>query len=145
MYKHTQIGKMLVSVVGITALITGLAGVLALEYLELAPIIIIFSISGILLICLMLFSTLTITVKEDYISIKYGIGLIKKKFQIKDLDNWQAISYKGGYGFGPRLTSEGWFFNVANSGAVKFSFKDNKAFFVGTNEPYELVSAINSI
>ena len=77
MYKHTQIGKLLVSVVGVTALVTGLAGILALEYLELAPAIILFSISGILLVCLMLFSTLTITIRNDLVIVKYGIGLVQ--------------------------------------------------------------------
>ena len=143
MYKHTQIGKMLVSVVGLTALITGIAGILAIEYLELAPAIILFSISGITLICLTLFSTLTIIVKDDLVIVKYGIGLIQKRFHIHELESWQAISYKGGHGFGPRLTAEGWFFNVSNSGAVRFDLKNGKTFFAGTNEPSKLAKAIS--
>ena len=144
MYKHTQTGKLLVSVVGITALVTGLAGIFALEYLELAPAIILFSISGILLICLMLFSTLTISVSDNLVVVRYGIGLIQKRFHIDEIESWQTIAYKGGHGFGPRLTSEGWFFNVANSGAVRFDLRNGKTFFAGTNEPEKLSKYLSS-
>ena len=144
MYKKTQIGKLLISIVSFTVLITAIGGTLALEYLSLAPTVILYSISGILLICLMLFSTLTIVVESNLITIRYGIGLIRKRIQIDQLDSWQAIEYKGGHGWGPRLTSEGWFFNVAESGAVRLNYKNGKVFFFGTNEPKKVIDALDS-
>lgn len=144
MYKHTQIGKLLVSVVGFTAIVTSLAGIFTLEYLELAPAIILLSISGILVVCLMLFSTLTITIRNNSVIVKYGIGIVQKQFLIDEIESWQAISYKGGHGFGPRLTAEGWFFNVSNAGAIKFNLKNGKTFFAGTNEPEKIAMVLNS-
>ena len=39
-------------------------------------------------------------------------------------------------------SSEGWFFNVANSGAVRLKLEGGKTFFVGSNEPKKLAQAL---
>jgi hypothetical protein len=144
MYKKTQIGKSIISVVGFTALITGLVGILAREYIGLAPTIILLSISGILLFCLITFSTLTVKIDRGILTVRYSFGIIKKKIELRRISSWTPIEFMGGHGWGPRKTSEGWFFNVSNSGAVKLNLEGGKTFFVGTNEPKKLALALNS-
>ena len=142
MYKRTQIGKLMIGVVGTAALALGLAGIIARKYLDLAPFIILMSISGILLICLILFSTLSVKVENDMVIVKYGIGLVRKKFLKEQIIDLEEIEYMGVHGWGPRLTSEGWFFNVKNSGAVKLYLKNSKIFFIGTDDSNKLSEAI---
>lgn len=145
MYKKTQIGKSIISVVGTTALILGMVSILAREYIGLAPTIILLSISGILLFCLIAFSTLTVKINRGILTVSYSFSIIQKKIELKEIISWTLIEYMGGHGWGPRKTSEGWFFNVANSGAIKLSLEGGKTFFVGTNEPKKLANVLSSI
>ena len=144
MYTKTQTGKLMISVVSLAAFITGMVGILAREYIGLAPTIILLCISGILLFCLMSFSTLTVKIDRGILTVRYGIGIFRKKIELNKIEDWLAIEYMGGHGWGPRKTSEGWFYNVANSGAVRLDLEGGKTFFIGTAEPKKLVNAINS-
>ena len=142
MYKKTQTGKMMISVVGLTALITGMVGILTRNYIETAPTIILLGLSGILLFCLISFSTLTVKIDRGILIIRYSIGVIKKKINLKEIIKCTPIDFLGGHGWGPRKLSEGWFFNVANSGAVRLKLEGGKTFFVGSNEPKKLAQAL---
>ena len=92
----------------------------------------------------MSFSTLSIKIVNGLIKVRYGIGLVRKKIHVDQIESLKEIEYMRGHGFGPRLTPEGWFFNVANSGAIKLNLRNGKTFFIGTNEPSSLAKAISS-
>ena len=144
MYKKTQTGKLMISVVGLTAFIAGMTGLLAREYIGIAPTIILLSISGILIFNLIIFSTLTVKIDRGILTVSYSFGIIQKKIKFEKIIGCSPIEYMGGHGWGPRKTSEGWFFNVANSGAVRLNLDGGQTFYIGTNEPKKLAIALNS-
>src|ERR1035437_1814880 len=62
-------------------------------------------------ICLMLFYQLTITIREDHLEIQFGIGVIKKKFLLKNIAECRTVKNPWHYGWGIHLTPYGWLYN----------------------------------
>ncbi len=135
-YKHTQVGYLMLTIFIIIPVVLG-------------PVMLIygFSIPGISviivdLIFLALFATLKVTIENDFIKICFGIGLISKKFALKDIVSCKAVKTPWYYGWGIRLTPRGWLFNVSGYDAVEIEMKNKKYYRIGTDVPSELESAI---
>lgn len=84
-YKHTQIGYLLIIALGAAALLIGRL-----------TIITGFNPGAIFLLVLMIlflaiFATLTVEVKEQKISIQFGIGIIRRRFSLKDVQTYRAV------------------------------------------------------
>jgi len=135
-YKHTQFGYL------ITILLTiGIILILLLMKIYgfnwIAFIVLVF-----LILCLLLFSTLTISINNDILEISFGIGLIRKKFLLKDIESCRIVKNPWYYGWGIRLTPYGWLYNVSGFYAVEIVLKTGKRYRIGTNAPNELEKAI---
>ncbi|MCK4404747.1 MAG: hypothetical protein KAW02_06600 [candidate division Zixibacteria bacterium] len=90
------------------------------------------------LILMALFSTLTVTGFPNYIEIKFGIGLIRKKFYYKDIRSCSVQKNPFLYGWGIRKIPGGWLYNVSGSMSVQLDMKDGKMYRIGTAEPQKL-------
>lgn len=138
-YKHTQFGYLIA-----TLLIIGMILILFLMKFYgfdwIAFIVLI-----ILVICLFLFSTLTISINNDILKISFGIGLIRKEFLLKDIESCRIVKNPWYYGWGIRLTPYGWLYNVSGFYAVEIKLKTGKRYRIGTDAPYELEKVINGI
>jgi len=99
----------------------------------------------ILILLLLLFYKLTITVKDGKITAKLGIGLIKKKVKLADIDRStiQEVTVPWYYGIGIRLTPKGILYNVKFGNAIYFKAA-GKTFYVGTDDFEGLKEAIVS-
>ncbi|MDH5683256.1 MAG: hypothetical protein ACETVX_06145 [bacterium] len=89
-------------------------------------------------ICLALFATLTVLIESDFIEIRFGIGIIRKKFALKDIESFRIVKNPWFYGWGIRLTPHGWLFNVSGFYAVEIKMKSGKKFRIGTDVPREM-------
>ena len=87
---------------------------------------------------LALFSTLTVTGFSDYLEIKFGIGLVHKKFYYKDIRFCSVQKNPFYYGWGIRKIPGGWLYNVSGSMSVQLDMKDGKMYRIGTAEPQKL-------
>lgn len=96
------------------------------------------------LILLGLFSSLTVTGFPNYIEIKFGIGLIRKKFHYKDIRSCSVQKNPLIYGWGIRKIPGGWLYNVSGSMSVQLDMKDGKMYRIGTPEPQELEQFIKT-
>lgn len=96
------------------------------------------------LIVLALFATLTVTGFPNYIEIKFGIGLIRKKFYYKDIRSCSVQKNPLIYGWGIRKIPGGWLYNVSGSMSVQLGMKDGKMYRIGTAEPQELEQFIKT-
>jgi hypothetical protein len=128
MYKHTQIGWTILITIGIAILSTGYLGVLNSDRM-------IFLILTVLIISVILFSSLTVIGKENFIKIKFGPGLIKKTFYLKNIESCKVVKNKWWYGWGIRKIPKGWLFNVSGLDAVEITMKNGKVYRIGTDEP----------
>lgn len=136
MYKHTQIGYLLIIALIIPLLILFFAMSIT-EFTKILPIV--FST---LLIALALFYSLTVEIDKTRLIVKFGFGIISKKFILKDIESYHVVKNPWYYGWGIRLTPYGWLYNVSGLSAVEIQMKNGKKYRIGTDEPKSLKQAI---
>ena len=139
-YRHTQRGTVLLAIYGTIA--GGIAVFLALSGAP-APLI-----PGIAMIVLVaaaaLLSSLTVSVSREQISLRFGVGLIRRRFRIGDIRHVGIIRNRWWYGWGVRFTPHGWLYSVSGFDAVRIVLTNGRTYNVGTDEPTELLTAIQA-
>ena len=117
-YRHTQRGTLLLAVLGLVVAGVAVVATAADGSLRLIPAIVI----GVLAVVACLFSSLTVSVSREAISIRFGVvGLIRKSFRIRDIQDVRAVRNLWYYGWGIRYTPHGWLFHVSGLDAVEWS------------------------
>ena len=83
-------------------------------------------------------------IDENYLRIKFGYGIFRKRFELKEIASAKAVKNHWYYGWGIRV----WFrprmviFNVSGFNAVEIKMKNGKLYRIGTDEPKDLEYAI---
>lgn len=128
-YFHTQIGWVVLVAVGAAIfLILYLLIILELHWIGLVVIVI-------LGVSLVLFSTLTVVGDEHSLEVRFGPGLIRKKFLFEDIVSFQEVKNPWYWGWGIRLTPHGWLFNVSGFHALEIQMRNGKRYRIGTDDP----------
>jgi len=107
-----------------------------------------FAISATMVLILFIltsFATLTTSIDENYIRIKFGYGIFQKKISLKEITYVKIVKNHWYYGWGIRLRlwPKMWIYNVSGFDAVELVMKDGKIYRIGTDVPVELESAIS--
>ncbi len=97
-----------------------------------------------LLILTYLFYSLTVTGTADTLELKFGVGLVRKKFKLGDIMTAQPHKTQWWDGWGIHYTAQGLLFNVSGFDAVKITMKNGKRYIIGTNDPGGLLIFIQS-
>lgn len=134
MYRHTQIGWLIVAVVGFPALLTLFSG----DMLNGAWIPFSF-----FLVVLVLFCVLTVEVNAEEV-VSFGPGLIRRRIRIEEIDTCTPVINKWWFGWGLRIIPGGVMFNVSGLRAVHLTLKNGKQFRIGTDEPERLMEALDN-
>ncbi len=92
--------------------------------------------------CLVLFATLTVVIEQEVLKVRFGPGIIQKKFMLKDIESCQIVKNHWYYGWGIRLTPHGWLYNVSGFHAVEIKMKTGKKYRIGTDVPDDLEKTI---
>lgn len=136
-YRHTQVGwSILVPVFLIIAVAAAVP--LIVRSQSTVPLL----VTALLIVVVALFSTLTVTVTDHWLTCHFGIGLISRRILLSDVRSVKAVRNKWFYGWGIRLTPHGWLWNVSGLDAVEITLTNDKKFRIGTDEPEQLSSAI---
>tara|TARA_R110002049_G_scaffold246847_5_gene420958 strand:+ start:4351 stop:4749 length:399 start_codon:yes stop_codon:yes gene_type:complete len=93
----------------------------------------------------LLFYRLKVKVQNKTLKIYYEIGLIHFTFKMDEITKVESIKTPWYYGYGIRLTPDGWLYNAHGSQAleIKYMYKGkNKSVMIGTPEPEELKKAL---
>ncbi len=138
LYRHEQLGTLLLTVFGANAILVFALWVLEPEAGSIAGAILL----PLLFILALLFWRLTVTVTADEVVVSFGVGVIRKRFRIADIRDARAVRNRWYYGWGIRYTPHGWMFNVSGLDAVELELSNNTKFRIGTDEPHQLVAAI---
>ncbi len=120
-YRHTQVGYLLIVALGAAALLIGFLFVRTRN--PIAIVLLIFMI-----MCLGLFATLTVRVNDREINIQFGIGVIRKRFALKDVQTYHAVINPWYYGWGIHLIPGGWLFNVSGWQAIELQMKNGSKY-----------------
>jgi len=135
-YQHRQVGHLIIIALAVgLLLITTLMAIQAFNWIACAVLIILGA-------SLVLFASLTVVLWEDVVEIRFGPGLIRKKFHLKDIESCQVVKNPWYYGWGIHLTPHGWLYNVSGSYAVEIRMKTSRKYRIGTDVPHELEEAI---
>ena len=93
--------------------------------------------------CLVFGYKLTVEIGDGSLSFWFGPGVFWKKVPLERIMYCQP--FKGIIcGWGIRITPDGWLYNVSGMKAVTIVLKSGKKIHIGTDEPHQLVEAVNS-
>ena len=135
-YRHIQVGYLTLGMLGAGVLvIVVLMATSGFHWIALAVLIILALCSG-------LFATLTVRVDEDGVRIRFGPGVIRKRFPMKEIASCQVVRNPWYYGWGIRLIPHGWLYNVSGLMAVELETKGGRRYRIGTDDPEQLAEAI---
>jgi len=98
----------------------------------------------VLLICIVLFWSLTVEFTPDHISVKLGSGIIHKEIRYEYIRETRVVKNPWYYGWGIRWIPRGYMYNVSGFGAVELEFTDSQRFRIGSDEPEKLLFAIQN-
>ena len=135
-YEHTQVGYLI---------IVAMAAVMVLIGVVLANVGINWIAIGVLVVIavtLVLCCSLTVVIWEDELEVRFGPGLIRKRFKLNEIESCQVVKNHWYYGWGIRLTPHGVLYNVSGFHAVEIKLRTGKKFRIGTDVPQELEEAI---
>ena len=136
MYRHTQVGTL--TVVSVGAAIVVLVLITATTGWHFVSI----GVLAILVVLVVLFYSLTVTVDQHELTCFFGPGLIRRRFGLAEIVGAVPVRNRWYYGWGIRLTPSGWMFNVSGLDAVELELVSGTRFRIGTDQPHELVRAI---
>jgi hypothetical protein len=135
-YKHTQIGTVLL----VTMTFVFFVSMVVVR--EVGPHPFLLVVLAFLLFLTVLFATLTVEVTNEAVRIRFGPGPIRKGFPLSEIRSARAVRNHWAYGWGIRMTPHGWLFNVSGLDAVELEMHDGKRYRIGTDQPRELLAAI---
>ncbi|NQT47768.1 MAG: hypothetical protein HQ578_02195, partial [Chloroflexi bacterium] len=104
-YERTQIGRLMILLLGGGAVLCLCLGIVYSEPVVLA-------VFAVLALCFILFPTLTVIVDDRALEIRYGIGLIRKEIPLDEIESSRAVRNRWWYGLGIRRMPRGWLYNV---------------------------------
>jgi hypothetical protein len=136
-YKHTQIGyPLILSYLVVLAVVVTIN--IRSEFAIGAVIALIF-----IILVISTFATMTVCVDQRMITVRFGLGLVRRRFKLDALKHYQPVRNPWYYFLGMRYTPRGWLFAVSGSSAIELKMKDGKQFRIGTNEPGALFEALD--
>ncbi len=137
-YKHTQTGSLIIV---IFIIITLYFGWILTQTGFKTPIIAMMLFIDIILIS---FASLNVVIDSDYLRIKFGYGIYKRRFLLKKIISVKTVKNHWYYGWGIRF----WFwprmiiYNVSGYDAIEIKMENGKIYRIGTDEVKNLESAI---
>lgn len=135
-YRHRQIGYLtVVLVIALCILIALIMYIEGLNWVALAVL-------AILAVSLVFFSSLTVVIDQDTLEIRFGAGIVRKRFRLSDIESCGRVRNPWYYGWGIRSIPHGWLFSVSGLDAVEIVMKTGKTYRIGTDEPEALEAAI---
>ena len=135
-YKHTQVGYFItiaivaaMVAIGIIMVNTGVNWIATTVLVVLAVVVV-------------LFHSLTVVISGEELVVQFGLGVIRKRFKLNEIESCQAVRIPWYYGWGIRLTPQGMVFRVSGFHAVQIRLITGKEYLIGTDVPQELEEAI---
>jgi len=135
-YQNSQIGTLLLVLYSIVIVILA---VLAL-FTQLRRV----AMTGLLVmtVVVVLFSRLTVKIKEEMVELRFGLGILRKRYLLRDIEACQVVNNPWYYGWGIRYTPQGWLYAVSGLTAVELQMKNGKKVRIGTDDAYGLCQAL---
>jgi len=138
MYRHTQVGWLMIFLLGGGALVALLAS------MSLAGNPVFAGVFLLLAGLLALFWSLSVEIRDGVLECRFGVGLIRRRIPLSEIRDAHPARNCWWYGWGIRLTPHGWLWNVSGLGAVELDLAGGKRFRIGTDQPQQLAEAVRA-
>lgn len=146
-YKHTQIGYLMLVVTLVVLVLFAWAYITARAEppsIYSGTNFAVTAIMALILFILSSFATLTTSLDENYLQIKFGCGIFARKFAVNQIVSVQTVKNRWYYGWGIRFwfRPRMWIYNVSGFDAVEIKMRNKKIYRIGTDAPEELETVI---
>ena len=146
-YKHTQIGYlMLVVTLAVLVLFVWIHITVSVEprSVDSGSNFAVSAIMVLILFILASFATLTESIDENYLRIKFGWGIFARKFALDRIASVHSVKNRWYYGWGIKVWfwPYMWIYDVSGFDAVEIIMRNGKRYRIGTDEPEKLETAI---
>ncbi len=135
-YEHTQVGYLILVILCIVLafiiFFMSFIGFNSIGFIAVLAVVLV----------LWMFTKLTVEIDSEFLRIKFGAGIIRKKFQLKEICSCREVKNPWYYGWGIRITPNGILYNVSGFLAVEIEMKSGRKYRIGTDEPEKLAQAI---
>ena len=141
-YRHTQIGwvSMAALAIGLAIMLTVFRNMTRVQI----PMINSVALVALFVLLFLVFCALTTEVDGEEFRVRFGLlGWPGKRAELCDIAAAVPTRLSWTSGWGIRITTRGWLFNVSGRGAVIVGLNNGKQFLIGTDEPVKLADAIN--
>ncbi|MFA6547453.1 MAG: hypothetical protein WCT11_00730 [Candidatus Magasanikbacteria bacterium] len=147
LYKHTQIGYLMIIITLIILSFFIWAQITARAEPPSVNSGTNFAVSSTMILILFIlvsFTTLTTSIDEKYLQIKFGYGIFRKKFLLSEIVTVKQVKNHWYCGWGIRfcLRPRKWIYNVSGFDAVEIVMKNGKVYRIGTDSPNDLDTVI---
>jgi len=144
LYRHRQLGWVIGAATAV-ALILATALVQSLTEQTIAGAgWMVYALYALIVGAFALFGWLVVEVDAKAIDVRFGVGLIGRRFDIADVRRCERLRTRIWWGWGMHWTPSGWLYNVSGRDAVRVEFISQRAVMIGTDEPDALVRAIEA-
>src|SRR5262245_18537497 len=126
-YRHTQFGW---AIVISMQLPIGILGAVAVMSRSFAPLLALTPI----LIVVPLFAWLTVDVTDDVVTARFGVGAIRKRVRLDEIDSIAPVTNSWMSSWGIRFIPGGWLYNVSGTQAVELLLSNGRRVRIGTDD-----------
>jgi hypothetical protein len=146
-YKHTQIGYLMLVITLVVLVFFSWIQITAraeTPSYDSGTNFAITAIMALILFILASFSTLTVSTHEQFLKIRFGWGIFRKKFPLAEIASVRKVKNHWYYGWGIRLWfwPKMWIFNISGFDAFELTMKNGRIYRIGTDEPEKLEAVI---
>ena len=139
-YKHTQIGYLMLVVTLAVLVLFAWAYITASAEppsYDSGTNFAVTAIMALILSILASFVTLTVSVDEYYLRIKFGYGIFRKKLALSKIASAARVKNNWYYGWGIRVWfwPYMWIYNISGFDAIEITMKNGKIYRIGTDLP----------
>jgi len=134
-YRHTQSGGAVCLILLFTTAALFFGGKASHD-----PVLLV--MSGLFVVLVLSFHSLTVEVYSGRVLIRFGIGWIRKSVDLAHVTGCKMVRNSPLYGWGIRFIGRGWLYNISGLDAVELEFTNGRILRIGTDEPERLQAAI---
>jgi len=138
-YRRTQIGWAVIVALDLSIVL--IIVLMSLYEFSWIPVF----VALVLGLCTFLFASLTVEIDEEYLTARFGPGLVRKTIPLRHIVGYQTVRSHWYEGWGIRRVSGGWMYNVSGLDAVELTLQDGSRFRIGTNDPQGLREAFQQV
>lgn len=139
-YRHTQVGRLSIVIFAVTG---ALIATVVFSMISDGRVGAAAVTTALALLGIALFYAFTVEVAGGKLRFWFGVGGIRGSYAIEEIESYREVRNPWYYMWGIKSIPGGWLYAIAPGSAVELQLKNGKMIRLGTNQPKELMHAID--